>query len=89
MDIRSETLTFAEARRPWDKWGIRQTLAAIDPRWRNCTPSDIDSVIELNGYFLFIEDKPESDKFSINILDGQMRMIRIWLICRTKLRFIF
>lgn len=74
MDIRNQSLTFAEARRPWDQWGIRETLAAVNPKWSKCTPSDIDSVIELNGYFLFIEDKPWDERFNINIYDGQMRM---------------
>lgn len=74
MDIKNKNLTFAEARRPWDEWGIREALSEANYKWRNCTPSDIDSVIELNGYFLFIEDKPQSDKFSPYILDGQMRM---------------
>lgn len=74
MDIKNKSLTFAEARRPWDEWGIRQALGEANHKWRNCTPSDIDSVIELNGYFLFIEDKPESERYSPHILDGQMRM---------------
>jgi hypothetical protein len=74
MDIKNQNLTFHEARRPWDQWGIRETLGAVNPAWRNCTPSDIDSVIELNGHFLFIEDKPESQRFEIGLMDGQMRM---------------
>lgn len=74
MDIKSKTLTFHEARRPWDEWGIRKIFGSINPKWGNCTPSDIDSVIELNGYFLFIEDKPWDERYSINIYDGQMRM---------------
>lgn len=74
MDIQNKNLTFADARRPWDAWGIRETLASVNPKWSKCTPSDIDSVIELNGYFLFIEDKPWDERFSINIYDGQMRM---------------
>lgn len=74
MDIKNQNLTFAQARRPWDRWGIREILGAVNPKWTNCTPSDIDSVIELNGYFLFIEDKPWDDRYSINIYDGQMRM---------------
>ncbi len=92
MDIKSKTLTFHEARRPWDEWGIRETLGSVNPSWRNCTPSDIDSVIELNGYFLFIEDKPGS------VLDdlpaGQLRMyknlislsdkISVWFIYGSK-----
>lgn len=72
MDIKSKTLTFHEARRPWDQWGIRETLGSVNPSWRNCTPSDIDSVIELNGYFLFIEDKPLESRDELPV--GQMRM---------------
>jgi hypothetical protein len=73
VDIQNKNLTFHEARRPWDQWGIRETLGSINARWSNCTPSDIDSVIELNGYFLFIEDKPLSQLHN-GVPDGQMRM---------------
>jgi hypothetical protein len=83
VDIQNKNLTFHEARRPWDQWGIRETLGSINARWRNCTPSDIDSVIELNGYFLFIEDKP-LDQYITGVPDGQMRMYQNLLALSDK-----
>jgi hypothetical protein len=83
MDIQNKNLTFHEARRPWDEWGIRETLGSINPRWSNCTPSDIDSVIELNGYFLFIEDKPIG-QYVTGVPDGQMRMYQNLLALSDK-----
>ncbi len=83
MDIQNKNLTFHEARRPWDQWGIRETLGSINPKWSNCTPSDIDSVIELNGYFLFIEDKPIG-QYITGVPDGQMRMYQNLLALSDK-----
>lgn len=80
-DIKSLTLTFAECRRPWESWGIRQTLGSVNPAWGNCSPADIDGVLELSGNVLFIEDKDfgtenpteTASAFRDHILAGQRR----------------
>ena len=56
-DIRNVSLTFAECRRPWVRWGLPQHLGNVSSEWGKCSPSDIDGVLEINKHVLFIEDK--------------------------------
>lgn len=51
-DIYTES-RLCDIRWDWDALGVSSVLP------RACSPSDIDGVIELDGYFLFIENKPE------------------------------